>query len=134
MQTNGKARSVFKMLVVLVLSAQEILTKEICVDHDHDQNCLVRFELQFDFGFAFESNCGSILSNCVCIKETYLAYYDHPPYIFYDKKTNNTQGLLVGKSIQTYLFSSYLPTCIKQQYFGTFSRTMRGLYVKGKPR
>lgn len=61
--------------------------------------CITRYELQFDFAFAFGSNCTAVMSRCICLKGADLVFVNMPPYIYEDKKTRRVVGLLDGKSL-----------------------------------
>ncbi len=91
--------SVALQITVLLLVIQESIStngseaQSVCIDR---QLCTMRYELQLDFADAFQLNC-SFVNNCICWKGVEIAYYEHPPYIFHDRKRNEPIGLLQGK-------------------------------------
>ena len=69
---------------------------------DLAQTCITRFELQYDFPFAFELNC-SVVPNCLCYKEMSVVYYEFPPYLEIDKRDNKPKGLIPGNAFHWFL-------------------------------
>ncbi len=83
----------FLRLLIYFSSLSIAAFEEHCYEDD-SVNCLMRFELQFDFQvFHASDECES----CRCLNGFDVMYINHPPYIYQDAASSQPTGLFVGK-------------------------------------
>ena len=86
----------FLQLLLFGMLSNGMADNGTCLDLPVNRKCTDRYEALFTYSTFYKHSDCTTGTFCLCLLPIYIRYIEHPPYIYLNRLTGKTEGLLPG--------------------------------------